>query len=171
MSPDIQYPTLYSKYWHSLGKVAQCIQVTVSEWKSWDLNVRHLILNLRLLLQHLQFIPTTGLRMPLWRGLVRPRLSQAPLSMGFPQARIPERIAISLSRGSSRPRDRTQVSCIPGGLLHWQADSLPPEPQGWPITRHQSQGPEPWAIPALGSRYRNSHLVSFCQKKKKKLCA
>ena len=92
MSPDVQYSTLYGKYGHSLGKVALRIQVTVSEWKSWDVNVRHLILNLRLLLHHLQFIPTTGLRMPLWRGLVRPRLSQAPLSMGFPRQEYRSRL-------------------------------------------------------------------------------
>ena len=92
MSPDVQYSTLYGKYGHSLEKVALRIQVTVSEWKSWDVNVRHLILNLRLLLHHLQFIPTTGLRMPLWRGLVRPRLSQAPLSMGFPRQEYRSRL-------------------------------------------------------------------------------
>ena len=39
---------------------------------------------------------------------------QAPLSMGFPRARILEWVAISFSRGSSRPRDRTRVSCIGG---------------------------------------------------------
>ena len=35
---------------------------------------------------------------------------------GFLQARILEWISMSFSRGSSRPRDRTYVSC----LLHWQ---------------------------------------------------
>ena len=30
------------------------------------------------------------------------------------QARIPEWVAISFSRGSSQPRDRTQVSCTAG---------------------------------------------------------
>ena len=33
---------------------------------------------------------------------------------GISQARIMEWVAISFSRGSSRPRDRTQVSCIAG---------------------------------------------------------
>jgi len=37
---------------------------------------------------------------------------QAPLSMGISQARIPESVAISFSRGTSQPRDQTQVSCI-----------------------------------------------------------
>ena len=40
---------------------------------------------------------------------------QAPLSMGFFQAIVLEWIAISFSRGSSWPRDRTQVSCIVDG--------------------------------------------------------
>ena len=35
---------------------------------------------------------------------------------GLLQARVLEWVAISFSRGSSRPRDRTQVSCIPGLL-------------------------------------------------------
>ena len=43
---------------------------------------------------------------------------------GIFQARILEWVAISSSRGSSQPRDRTGVSCI------WQADSLPLRPLG-----------------------------------------
>ena len=38
----------------------------------------------------------------------------APLSMGIPQARILEWIAIPSSRGSSQSRDQTQVSQIAG---------------------------------------------------------
>ena len=37
---------------------------------------------------------------------------QAPLSMGILQARIEEWVAMPFSRGSSQPRDWTQVSCI-----------------------------------------------------------
>ena len=51
---------------------------------------------------------------------------QAPLSMGFSQARMLERVAISFSRGSSRPRDRTRVSCIEDGFFTT-------EPPGKPI--------------------------------------
>ena len=40
---------------------------------------------------------------------------QAPLYMGFFQARILEWVAISFSRGSSQPRNRTQVFCIAVG--------------------------------------------------------
>ena len=44
---------------------------------------------------------------------------------GILQARILEWVAFPFSRGSSQPRDWTQVS--------WQADSLPVEPWGSPI--------------------------------------
>ena len=43
---------------------------------------------------------------------------QAPLSMRFFQARILERVTIFSSRGSSRPRDRTCVSCIGRRILY-----------------------------------------------------
>ena len=38
----------------------------------------------------------------------------SPLSMGILQAKILEWVAMLPSRGSSQPRDRTQVSCIAG---------------------------------------------------------
>ena len=40
---------------------------------------------------------------------------QTPLSMGILQATTLEWVAMPSSRGSSRPRDRTQVSHIAGG--------------------------------------------------------
>ena len=40
--------------------------------------------------------------------------SQAPLWMGILQAGILEWVAMPFSRGSSQPRDGTQVSCIAG---------------------------------------------------------
>ena len=49
---------------------------------------------------------------------------QAPLSVGILQARILEWIAMPSSKGSSQPREQTQVSL--------QADSLPSEPPGKP---------------------------------------
>ena len=42
---------------------------------------------------------------------------QAPLSLGILQERILEWVAISFSRGSSQPRDQTQVSHIAGGFF------------------------------------------------------
>ena len=42
---------------------------------------------------------------------------QAPLSVGSLQARILEWVAMPSSRGSSQPRDQTQVSCTAGGFL------------------------------------------------------
>ena len=46
---------------------------------------------------------------------------QAPLSMGILQARILEWVAMPSSKGSSQPRDRTQISCIAGGFFTIQA--------------------------------------------------
>ena len=37
--------------------------------------------------------------------------------LGILQARIPEWAAFPFSRGSSQPRDGTQVSCIAGGFF------------------------------------------------------
>ena len=42
---------------------------------------------------------------------------QTPLSMGILQARILEWVVMASSRGSSQPRDQTQVSFIAGGVL------------------------------------------------------
>ena len=42
---------------------------------------------------------------------------QAPLSTGILQARLLEWVAMYSSRGSSEPRDWTQVSCIVGGFF------------------------------------------------------
>ena len=42
---------------------------------------------------------------------------QASLSMGILQARILEWVTISISRGSSRSKDRTRVSHIAGRLF------------------------------------------------------
>ena len=45
---------------------------------------------------------------------------------GIFQARIPERVAIPFSRGSSWPRDQTQVSCIAGGFFtDWATREAP----------------------------------------------
>ena len=43
---------------------------------------------------------------------------------GMLQARILESVAFPFSRGSSQPRDRTQVSCIAGRFLTSLATSL-----------------------------------------------
>ena len=42
---------------------------------------------------------------------------QAPLSIRILQARILEWVAYSFSRGTSRPRDWTRVSCVAGGFF------------------------------------------------------
>ena len=53
---------------------------------------------------------------------------QAPLSVsGILQAREMEWAAISFSRGSSQPRDQTQVSCIAGSVFTIRATRVDQE--------------------------------------------
>ena len=56
---------------------------------------------------------------------------KAPLSLGILQARIPEWVAMPSSRGSSQPRDQTQVSHIAGRFFTVWATN---EAQGIQIT-------------------------------------
>ena len=56
---------------------------------------------------------------------------------GMLQARILEWVAMPSSRGSSQPRDRTQVSDV---YLHWQMGSLALVPPGKPIKMVLIQG-------------------------------
>ena len=60
---------------------------------------------------------------------------QAPLSMGILQARILEWVAMPSSRGSSQPKDQTQVSCTAGVFFticatrenqeYWSGQTIP----------------------------------------------
>ena len=51
---------------------------------------------------------------------------QVPLSMRFFQGRILDLVAISFSRGSSQPRDQTQVSCTAGrSFTDWATREAP----------------------------------------------
>ena len=52
---------------------------------------------------------------------------------GISQTRILEWVAISFSRGCSRPRDQTCISCVAGGLLHFD---------GFFLLNHQGS---PWS--------------------------
>ena len=67
----------------------------------------------------------------------------APLSMGILQARITGWVAMSSSRGSSQPKDRTQVSCIAGGFFtiwaheYWSGYPIP-SPGGSSWSRNQT---------------------------------
>ena len=56
---------------------------------------------------------------------------QAPLSMGISQARTPDWLAISFSRGLSQPRDWTQVSCIAGRFFTIWATTATRAVYGW----------------------------------------
>ena len=60
---------------------------------------------------------------------------QAPLSMGILQARILEWVIMPSSRGSSQPRDQTQVSLIAGGFFTaWASSILEEEILDWVST-------------------------------------
>ena len=64
--------------------------------------------------------PQTLGRMWKWKSLSR-RTFCDPMDYrvhGILQARILEWVSFSFSRGSSQPRDRTQVSCIAGGFFN-----------------------------------------------------
>ena len=50
---------------------------------------------------------------------------------GIFQGRVPEWLAISFSRGSSQPRDRTQVSRIPGRRFNLWATREAPNKESW----------------------------------------
>ena len=50
---------------------------------------------------------------------------QAPLSMEISQVRILREAAVSFSRGSSRPRDQTHISCLAGGFFTTEPPGKP----------------------------------------------
>ena len=59
---------------------------------------------------------------------------KAPLSMGILQVRILEWVAMSSSRASAQPRDRTHVSCSAGGFFTiWASSGHEPDvsPFAW----------------------------------------
>ena len=72
---------------------------------------------------------------------------QAPLSMGILQARILERVAMHSSKGSSWPRDWTQVSITEGEFFTmWATREVQEYWSGLPI-------PSPGDLPNLGIEY------------------
>ena len=68
---------------------------------------------------------------------------------GISQARILEWIAISFSRGSSRPRGQSPISCV----SCIADDSLPAEPSGKPLLLLERTTPTNYSI----------HTVVFCR--------
>ena len=61
---------------------------------------------------------------------------QAPLSMGFPQARILEWVAMPSPRGSSQPRDQTRVFHIAGRFFTtWDTKKVPEYCTAYPFSR------------------------------------
>ena len=69
--------------------------------------------------------PNLGSNIPFSAVKVKMKVAQHTVH-GILQVRIPERIAVPFSRGSSQPSDQTSSPTL-------QADSLPAEPPGKPI--------------------------------------
>ena len=65
---------------------------------------------------------------------------------GISQARILEWVAIPFSKGSSQPRDQTQVSCTADGFLTTEAPGKPRNHQ----ELNQTVGVEKSSCPTLG---------------------
>ena len=82
---------------------------------------------------------------------------QAPLSMGILQARILERVAMPSSRGSSQPRDWTQVSCIAGRFCAIWGHQGSPWILEWVAYPSPGDLPDPGRVPqtqtCLGALY------------------
>ena len=67
---------------------------------------------------------------------------QAPLSLGFSQARILEWVTVSFSMGSSQSRDEASISCTGSRVLcHWATWKIPLNFVG----EGKMQLPEEWA--------------------------
>ena len=59
---------------------------------------------------------------------------------GILQARILEWVAIPFPRGSSQPKDRTQVSCIAGGFFNdWATPGKPEYVERWEYSKCQQR--------------------------------
>ena len=117
---NITQPWKGSKFWHKLrqgGSLRTLCQVKQASQERT--NAEWLHFSEALLLRSAQSCPTLCNHMACSR--------QARLSMELFQATILYWVAISYSKGSSRSRDRTHVSCpCLLKVLHWQMDSLPP---------------------------------------------
>ena len=90
---------------------------------------------------------------------------QIPLSMGILQAWILEWVAMPFSRGSSQPRDQTQVSCITGKFFTSWATR---EPQFWGFPKIGLYSPwdthglySPWDSPASSTGVGSLSLLQW----------
>ena len=93
----------------SKALLTSCSRMSGSRWvitPSWLAGRRSFLTVIQVSLSHIRLFVTP------WTVAC-----QAPLSMGILQARILEWVAVPSSRGSSQPRDRTQVSLIAGGFF------------------------------------------------------
>ena len=80
---------------------------------------------------------------------------------GILQARILESVAVSSSRGSSWPRDRTWVSCIAGGFF--TSAGMPFPPHYWVIHKaSRKTGTQQGDMSATDRGHVNNEVCTFC---------
>ena len=72
---------------------------------------------------------------------------------GILQARILEWVAISFSRGSSQPRNQTQVSCIAGRFFTAEPPGTPTQTV-FSFEAHSVTATGPWALSLVGQNHR-----------------
>ena len=109
-----------------------------------------------------------------WNLLSHVRLLVTPIDCSPPgfsvhevsQARILEWVAISFSRGSSRPRDWTLVSCIAGGLLHTHISNMHSLPVFFslipPLGCGQPVGKDYARLILVSSTVHSSYSINIC---------
>ena len=83
---------------------------------------------------------------------------------GILQARILEWVAVPFSRGSSQPRDWTQVSHTAGGLLtSWATREVPKGPESLIIAGGRGTAlPKPCPSPGLQVKEKDAWFVCHC---------
>ena len=81
---------------------------------------------------------------------------------GILQARILEWVAFPFSRGSSQPRDLTQVSCIVGWILYQLSHKVSPRLLEWvayPFSSRFSQTRNRTGVSGIASRFFTNRAI------------
>ena len=104
----------------------------MTEWLKWSLHA-HLVINLANIYGDPTILDSWDIfSSEKWKSLDGVQLFVTPWTVhGILQARILEWVAFPFSRGSSQPRDWTQVSHIAGGILYQLSHKRSPRILEW----------------------------------------